>query len=193
MARMNQEINASSTADIAFLLLIFYLVTTTMNVDSGISRRLPPMADQSQPDDGIKFNERNVLKVYISAGDAVMVGGQRVNVSGIKDIAKEFITNPNNDPNLPETEEKEVPIFGMFPVSKGVISLQNDKGTTYNMYIQVQNELTKAYNEVWNELALTKFSRTFNEISEDERGAIRKAIPNKISEAEPVDLAKKKK
>lgn len=192
MARPNNEINASSTADIAFLLLIFYLVTTTMNVDSGISRILPPMADDTQVDKGQDVKPRNTLLVRINHLDAVSVGGERVEISQIKDITKEFIQNLSNDENLPEKEEIDVPIIGKYNVSKGIVSLQNDKSSTYDKYIQVQNELTKAYNEAQNELSTQHFGKTYAELNDDEKAAIRKAIPNRISEAEPRDLSKKK-
>lgn len=192
MARPNNEINASSTADIAFLLLIFYLVTTTMNVDSGISRILPPMADDTQVDKGQDVKPRNTLLVRINHLDAVSVGGERVEISQIKEITKEFIQNLSNDENLPEKEEIDVPIIGKYNVSKGIVSLQNDKSSTYDKYIQVQNELTKAYNEAQNELSTQHFGKTYAELNDDEKAAIRKAIPNRISEAEPRDLSKKK-
>lgn len=193
MARPNNEINASSTADIAFLLLIFYLVTTTMNVDSGISRVLPPLADNAQQDKGIDNLERNTLLVRINHQDKISVGGRQVDVIQIKDIAKEFILNPNDDPNLPQKEEQDIPLIGKYMVSKGIISLQNDKSTSYDTYIQVQNELTKAYNEVRNELSIKSFGKSATELTDaDQKKALTKAVQTKISEAEARDLSKKK-
>lgn len=196
MARSNTEINASSTADIAFLLLIFYLVTTTMNVDSGISRTLPPIADPNQIDEGLKINRRNTLQISINFKDQIVLVGENgasfIQPSEVKDIAKEFIMNPNNDIHLPEKVDTEIDIIGTYPVSKGVISLKNDRTTSYSAYIQVQNELTKAYNEVWNELSTQKFGKVYTDLTDEQKTAIRAAIPNKISEAEPVDLSKKK-
>ncbi|CDN31699.1 Biopolymer transport exbD protein [Mucinivorans hirudinis] len=196
MARAKNEINASSTADIAFLLLIFYLVTTTMNVDSGISRTLPPMADPNQKDKGLDVKQQNSLQVKINLNDRILVGGQIVDISQVKDIAKNFIQNPNNDPNLPEKVDTEIELIGVYPVSQGIISLQNDRTTTYDVYVQVQNELTKAYNEAWNELATLKFGKPLADLDENQRKAIRSssgAIPMRISEAEPVDHTKGKK
>ena len=79
----------------------------------------------------------------------------------------------------------------MFPVSKGVISLQNDRGTSYQAYIAVQNELVKAVNELRDELSKAKFGRPFLALSEDQQEAIKKAVPQNISEAEPKDVAKR--
>lgn len=178
-------------ADIAFLLLIFFLVTTTMNVDSGLSRTLPPLVD-NKLDDGVEVKERNVLAIKVSGNDMVLVAGQRVRPTDVREMAKTFAINANDLETLPEKEEKEIPLLGKFMVSKGVISLQNDRSTSYEIYLAVQNELTKAFNELRNELSNTKFNRNFAELTADEKAAITAAIPVKISEAEPVDLTKKK-
>lgn len=191
MARPNTEINAGSMADIAFLLLIFFLVTTTMNVDSGISRILPPWVDNPQ-DDGMENKERNTFIIKVSGNDQILVSGNRVAIGQVKDMAKEFILNPTNAENLPEKEMTEVPLIGQFPVSLGVISLQNDRSTTFEAYLAVQNELTRAYNQVRNDLANRQFSANYSELTDAQRVAINKAIPTKISEADPVDLTGKK-
>lgn len=193
MARANQEINAGSMADIAFLLLIFFLVTTTMNTDTGIMRTLPPMADESVPDKGLDIKERNALQVLVSASDMVLVAGKRVEVWQIKDIAKDFLANPSNAENLPEKEVIEVPVIGAYPVSKGIISLLNDRGTSYYKYIEVQNELKAAVNELRNELATTKFNAPYAKLTDEQQAAINKAIPDRVSEATPVDMTGGKK
>lgn len=164
-----------------------------MNVDSGISRVLPPLADNAQQDKGIDNLERNTLLVRINHQDKISVGGRQVDVIQIKDIAKEFILNPNDDPNLPQKEEQDIPLIGKYMVSKGIISLQNDKSTSYDTYIQVQNELTKAYNEVRNELSIKSFGKSATELTDaDQKKALTKAVQTKISEAEARDLSKKK-
>ena len=188
MARRIQEINAGSMADIAFLLLIFFLVTTTMDVDSGIQRVLPPMPDPNLKDEGLEVNKRNLLLVFVNKADAVSVGGQIMDVTMIKDKVKEFILNPLDDPNLPAKKIEQIDLIGDYPVSEGVVSLQNDRGTSYNMYIMVQNELTRAFNEVRNEVSMQKFGRRFDELSDDQRTAVAKAVPLKISEAEPRNI-----
>ena len=188
MARRIQEINAGSMADIAFLLLIFFLVTTTMDVDSGIQRVLPPMPDPNQKDEGLEVNKRNLMLVFVNKADAVSVGGQIMDVTMIKDKVKEFILNPLDDPNLPAKKIEQIDLIGDYPVSEGVVSVQNDRGTSYNMYIMVQNELTRAFNEVRNEVSMQKFGRRFDELSDDQRTAVAKAVPLKISEAEPRNI-----
>lgn len=192
MARKCPEINAGSMADIAFLLLIFFLVTTTMGTDSGIQRVLPPLVDK-QNDDGIENKERNTLVIKVAGNDAILVGGQRVGLNGVVGITKEFITNPTQSEHLPETETVQIPLIGAYEVNKGVISLQNDVSTTYEVYLAVQNELTRAYNEVRDDVSNRFFQKKFSELNDEQKKAVTTAVPNKVSEAEPVDLTGGKK
>ena len=187
MARSAPEINSGSMADIAFMLLIFFLVATTMDVDSGISRKLPPIPEE-QPEDTPPIKERNVFVVLINSNDKLLVEGEPLNVSMLKDKAKEFIANPKDKPDLPEKKPVNIDYFGTYQVSKQVISLQNDRSTSYEMYIKVQNELAKAYNELRNELSLQKFGKKYSELSDDKQKAIRKIYPQRISEAEPKNV-----
>ena len=114
-----------------------------------------------------------------------------MDVSLLKDKIKEFLTNPSDDPNLPEKEIKEIEGFGPCPVSKGVISLQNDRGTSYQAYIAVQNELVKAINELRNEFSRKNFGKPYAKLDEDKQKIVRDAIPQQISEAEPKDVGKR--
>ncbi|MEG0725545.1 MAG: biopolymer transporter ExbD, partial [Mucinivorans sp.] len=170
---------------------IFFLVTTTMGTDSGISRILPPFVDKAQ-DAGIDVRERNTLIVKVSGKNQVLVGGQRVDLRQVKDIAVEFITNPTQSEDLPEVEVQNIDLIGNFPVTKAIISLQNDVSTTYEVYLAVQNELTRAYNEVYSSLASKLFNKKYSELNMDQKRALREAVPMKISEADPVDLTGKK-
>jgi len=182
-----QEVNAGSMADIAFLLLIFFLVTTTMDTDSGLSRMLPPpVPEDEEPPPPIK--DRNVFEVLINAQNRLLVEGESMNLDQIREEAKIFIENPADDESLPAKEEKEIDYFGVYPVTKGVISLQNDMGTQYQMYLSVQNELQAAYTELRDELAQRKFGQKYRELEDDKQDAIRKIYPQKISEAEPKNL-----
>ena len=194
--RKVQEINAGSMADIAFLLLIFFLVATSMNTDTGLVRVLPPMPDPNQKQEDVKVKERNLLLVFVSKGNNIMAGGQQMDIHQLKDKAKEFILNPMEDENLPEKEVKEFELPDgskwNYPVSLGVISLQTDRGTSYETYIMVQNELTRAFNEVRNEVAMRKFGVKFEDLNEDQRNILTKAVPLKISEAEPRNVGGKK-
>jgi biopolymer transport protein ExbD len=177
-------------ADIAFLLLIFFLVATTMDIDTGLQRQMPPYnPDAEQNDDQIK--ERNVYVVLINSNDQLLVEGQQMNIHQLRDKAKEFIMNPQNKDNLPEKRPVEIDLLGEVMVSKGIISLQNDRGTSYDMYIKVQNELIAAYNEVRDEEAMQRFGRNYEDLTEDKRDAIKEFIPQIISEAEPKNIGGK--
>lgn len=185
MPRKLPEYNSSSLADIAFMLLIFFLVTTTMDTDSGIMTQLPPPVPPNQEKNDDKIKERNVFVVLINKNDQILVEGKPMHINDLKDNAKEFIENPNRAENLPEFRQKEVPFFGLVEVSKQVISLQNDRGTSYGLYIEVQNELQRAYNELRDELALRKFGTRYDALEGEKQVAIRKIYPRAISEAEP--------
>lgn len=183
-----EEINASSMADIAFLLLIFFLVTTTMNVDTGLPRLLPPMPQKDQKEEMQDYNKRNVLLVRINKSDKLLVGGKPLDISQLRDKTKEFLQNPNDDPNYSEKKDKEIQGLGTIGVTKGVVSLQNDRATTYAAYLEVQNELIAAYAELRNDLAVQRFGKKYDKLSEDQQKAIQQAIPQRISEAEPVEV-----
>ena len=181
------EINAGSMADIAFLLLIFFLVATTMNTDTGIQRVLPPWVE-NPTDDAPPIKERNLMAVKVNQYDQIQMQGKLVDLHQVKDLAKEFILNAGNSEDLPEKKMTEIELIGQYPVSEGVLSLQNDRGTSYDMYIKVQNELTRAFNEIRDNVARQYFGAPVSELDDAKREAIQKAVPNKISEAEPKNI-----
>jgi biopolymer transport protein ExbD len=227
-----QEINAGSMADIAFLLLIFFLVTTTMDQDIGILRQLPPPVPEDQPDPP-EVKKRNVYEVLVNSNDQLLVEGQRMDIRDLRAGAVEFYTNPNNSPDLPQLnrvtragvqdninrlkqalsqspdnddlrkklEDEEdrmaaIELIGEYDElpSSALISLQNDRGTSYEMYIKVQNELSAAVNGLRNTLSEEKFNVPYSELNpakaEDKPKikAIRAVYPQRISEAEPKDI-----
>ncbi len=192
--RQIQEINAGSMADIAFLLLIFFLVATTMNTDTGLGRMLPPMPPEDQKQEDIKVKERNLFLILVSGSGSIMAGPQGgeqdyVSVAQLKDLTKDFILNVSNSEELPEKKDKEIELpdgtTWVYPVSEGVISLQTTRDTNYDIYIQVQNELTRAFNEIRDAVAMQKFGVKFAELQKEEAAAVSEAVPPKISEAEP--------
>jgi biopolymer transport protein ExbD len=195
-ARKTPEVRADSQADIAFLLLIFFLVATTMNSDKGLSRVLPPLPPEDVKVEDIKVKERNVLLVFVNAAGQIMAGNESMDIRGLKDKAKEFILNPMDDENLPEKKDTEIDLGDgskwTYPVSEGVISLQTTRDTNYEVYIMVQNELSRAFNEVREQVSMQKFGHAFADLNEDQRSAVTKAVPQKISEAEPRQGANKK-
>ena len=184
--RKVQEINAGSMADISFLLLIFFLVATTMNTDTGLMRMLPPMPPENQQQEEIKVKERNLFLVLISGSGNIM--------AGVPGKQEQIVLNPMDDENLPEKVDREIDMADgskwTYPVSEGVVSLQTTRDTGYQAYIMVQNELTRAFNEVRDDVAQRKFGAKFSELNEDQRNAVSKAVPLKISEAEPRNIKK---
>ena len=192
--RKTPEVRADSQADIAFLLLIFFLVATTMNSDKGLSRVRPPLPPEDVKVEDQKIKDRNVLLVFVNAAGQVMAGDESMDIRGLKEKAKEFIVNAD-DENLPEKKDTEIELEDgskwTYPVSEGVISLQTTRDTNYEVYIMVQNELARAFNEVRDDVAMKKFGSLFADLNEDQRSAVTKAVPLKISEAEPRQGAKK--
>ncbi len=186
--RQTPEINAGSMADIAFLLLIFFLVTTTMDVDTGISRKLPPPPTGEEDESDI--NQRNIFTILINSRDKLLVENKPGNIQMLRSMTKEFMTNPQNREDLPEMTMKNIEGIGnvRVPAKSAVISLKNDRGTSYKMYIAVQNELTAAVNELRDDLSMQKFGKKYSELDEDRSKAIQKALPVPISEAEPEDI-----
>ena len=192
MAKPLPALNTTSTGDIAFLLLIFFLVATTMDVDKGLDRRLPPMPDETQKQQDVKVNRRNIVVVRINAQDRILAGGEPMDVTQVKNKIKEFITNPANSESLPEKEMKDIEGFGQYAVSKGVVSLQNDRGTSYSAYLRVQNEIVKAFNEIRDDFAMINYGSKYAELDEEKQKIVREAVPQSISEAEPKDVSKKR-
>ena len=183
MAKKLPQPNTSSTADIAFLLLIFFLLTTTMDTDTGITRRLPPPVDEDVEQ---KVEERNTLVVLVSYDNRIMCEGEEIQLSELKAIAKEFIDNPNNSSRLPKKVPVTIEFLGDVEITKPhVISLQNDRATKYWRYMDVQNELIAAYNELRDELSLREFGKPYDELDEPHQKAVAAYYPQKISEAEP--------
>ena len=196
--RKVQEINAGSMADIAFLLLIFFLAATTMNTDTGLARMLPPIPPEDQQQEEVKVKERNLFLVLINGSGQIMAGqpGKQefIELRDLKNKTREFVLNPLEDEDLPEKEET---VFDLpdgskwtYPVSLGVVSLQTTRDTGYQPYIMVQNELARAFNEIRDEVALKKFGDKFESLNSEQRDIITKAVPLKISEAEPRNIKK---
>lgn len=173
MARPVQEVNAGSMADIAFLLLIFFLVTTTIDTDKGIAIKLPPMPEENQPQNDIRIKERNVLKVLVNANDMLLVDGEPTDIKELKRLTKDFIDNPSQNPDLAETPQK------------AIVSLKNDRGTSYNLYIQVHNELKAAYNELRDARAKQLYGKALDRLPESQQNEIKDYYRQVISEAEP--------
>jgi len=169
--RMKNEINAGSMADIAFLLLIFFLVTTTIAEDKGVLMKLPPWSEDEP--DNLKMKTRNVYSVLVNADNQLLVRGEGMDISELKDKTKDFISNPRKEEDKAETP------------TKAIIMLKNDRGTKYKTYLSVLNELKEAYNELRDESSERQFGKAYEFATSEQRSKIRSEIPLVISEAEP--------
>jgi len=176
--RLNNEINAGSMADIAFLLLIFFLVTTTIDVDKGVLVKLPPWSNEPPPE--MKLNERNVFSVLVNAENQLLVRGELEKIEDLREKAKEFIWNPEKKKDMAEKP------------TKAIISLKNDRGTEYGTYLEVYNELKAAYNELREEEAQRVHGKAFEYLSREKQKEIRARIPLVLSEAEPTNFGEEK-
>lgn len=165
-------VNAGSMADIAFLLLIFFLVTTKILSDQGILVRLPPYAET--PPTG-RVNDRNVLRVSLNARNELQVEDEEVALAQLQDAVVAFITNPDGSTDWAESPRK------------AVVSLLNDRGTAYHAYLGVYNEIMAAYQGIWEAAARERYAHAYQELSEKQQAAIRADYPLVVSEAEPTD------
>jgi len=202
--RENSEINAGSMADIAFLLLIFFLVTTTMDVDSGISRKLPEKSPIDNPDVIVK--QKNVFDIVVNRNNQILIEGtDYVKVTDIKRLAMQFIDNGGGVGNSVDGKPGEPcdycngakdPASSDHP-SKAIISLQSDRGTTYGMYVTIQNEIEAAYNQLRNDLSNKLYGRSYDllqsDYNDDPTESLKAKIdnlkdkyPQIISEPEPI-------
>jgi biopolymer transport protein ExbD len=173
--RMKNEINAGSMADIAFLLLIFFLVTTTIAEDKGILVRLPPWSEE-EPDIA-KLKTRNVYSVLVNAQNQLLVRGEPMDIENLRENAKEFIMNPTKREDMSEDPKK------------AIISLKNDRGTNYKTYLEVYNELKGAYDELWDELCQRRYGVAYSEdLPTAYKRTIKEDIPMILSEAEPTNF-----
>ncbi|MDR0603057.1 MAG: biopolymer transporter ExbD [Bacteroidales bacterium] len=192
MGRKTPGLNTGSMADISFLLLTFFLLTSSINTDQGIQRRLPPplIGNEKPP----KVNERNVLKILVNMYDQLLVNNEPMNnVNELKDRTKEFISNPNNNIHMSVVKLKYIEELGKeAPVSDGIVSLQSDRGTSYKMYIAVQNQLAAAFDELRDEYSRQNLGKSFENLSEEQRKGVQKVVPISISEAEPSNYGGKK-
>lgn len=188
-------INGSSSADIAFMLLLFFLLTTSMDTDQGLPRRLPRPPENKDQMEEEKINKRNTLLVMVSSDNRIMCAGEEVSLAQLREKTMEFVENPNNAENLPEKELVDLPVFGpQMITSNHIISLQCDRGTKYQTYIDVQNELAAAYNDLRDVISKKQFGKPFRALEDEEqREAVMKYYPQKISEAEPKKYGDSKK
>lgn len=194
------EINAGSMADIAFLLLIFFLVATTMEVDGGIARKLPQKQPLNQPPPP-KLKEKNVLQIAINRNDQLLVEGtQRVEIKDIKQIALDFIDNGGGEGNkgvgrCDYCKGNRNPSSSDHP-NKAVISLKSDRGTSYGAFIGIHDAIGQAYTELRNRVSMERYGKSFQALIKQQKSdksqklkdkikTIKELYPEIVSEVEP--------
>lgn len=170
--RETPEINGSSLADIAFLLLIFFLVVTTIDVDTGIGLMLPPIPDDVDPP---PVNERNLLNILVNAQGMVLLDEEPSAISEVRQRVKDFVDNPNNDPELSESPDD------------AIVSIKTDRRTPYNVYINMLDEVMGAYNELRNTASQSRFGVPYSALEDNsvQQEEIDDTYPKRISIAEP--------
>ena len=195
-------INASSTADISFILLIFFLVVTSMNSSTGLNVRLPEPPEDEELQDPPKIKKRNSLIVLVNMENEIMITqGEKppyqIDVDELRQLAKEFISNDENRVDYPEKHAEDIVfedkgVEHVLPsgrqqmvTSKHVISLQTHRGTNYNTYFEVSQALYGAYDELRDELAKKEFGKPYKNLDEVQQMLCRLYYKTMISEAEP--------
>jgi len=168
------EINPGSMADIGFLLLIFFLVSTTINTEKGISVQLPPI--NKEPISGT-VAKRNLCSILVNKDDKLLVREEEMMPNQLAEFLKEFITNPQHKPNFPRSPKK------------AIISIQNDRATHYDVYIEVYNKIKRAYGELRDQQAQILYQKNYEACNKAQQIVIRQMIPMIISEADPTDLS----
>ncbi len=177
--RESQTINAGSMADIAFLLLIFFLVTTTLEADMAIKRELPPITDEPTPPIVL---ERNILRVQINLNDELFVNDEVIPIAELRDLTKNFIDN-NGDGSCEYCIGEQLNTSSDNP-RKAIVSIQSDRNSSYAAFVEVQNEVTAGYNELRDKLSQKRYGDDFEKLNYSQQMDIKKAYPLIISEAD---------
>ena len=188
--RRNKKIvpglDTTSTADISFMLLIFFLMTSSMDSDKGLPRQLPPPEDEHLEQE-LLVKERNVMEISIDAANRLTCNGEEVTPAVLTDRVAEFVANETDDPSLPEKSTRELSLVGLCQVSdRHVLSIQVDRHTTYDAYFRVQNAIVAAYSRLRDNFSLRQFHHPYAQCSDNERDVIGLVYPQRISEALPV-------
>ena len=180
-------LNAMQTADMAFIMLCFFMMVTTMGSEFGLIRQLPPWVEHNPNDKGDKINERNVLVVKINVQNQLLVNNEYMEMSQLRAKTKDFFNINNSGDKYPEKETVELPYLGSININKtAIVSLQNDRGTAYRTYIQAQNELSAAINELRDEFSLQRFANRYENLTPEQQDVVGSQVYKMaISEAEP--------
>lgn len=184
------QLNTTSTADISFMLLIFFLITTSLDTDFGLRRQLPPATPEEQMEDR-DVKKRDLLTIRIDAADRLSCDDQPVTLAQLTDRVERFVDNAHNSPELPEKHWMDIPRLGRCAVtSKHVISLQADPQASYDTYFKVQNAIVIAYHNLRDRLARRHFGHPYDECSDAEREAVNTYYTQRLSESNDTEPAR---
>lgn len=181
------ELNTTSTADISFMLLTFFLVTTSMDSDNGIHRQLQPMPQEKQ-EQVAEAKRRDVLVVGIDAANRITCNGEQVAAEGLRAKVAEFVDNPRGLATMPEKVARDIPLLGRCSVTANhQIFVRADRAATYDAYFGVQDAIMAAYDDLRDSLAMRRFGHGYAECSDAERRAVEAYYPMRLSEGEIVE------
>ena len=176
------QLNTASVADISFMLLILFLVVTSMDIDKGLTRQLPPLSENEllQVRD---VSKRNVLQVTINDNDQLMVNGTLMDTNLLKERILSFVDNPNNNDSLPEKVPREIPLLGECSVThRHIIQLEAARNSSYDLYFKVQNTIVDAYRQLRDKLARQRFHHSYAQCDDNQKQALREYYPQRVSE-----------
>lgn len=175
--RETPEIPSASMADIAFLLLIFFMVTTTIDVDTGIGLVLPPPVDPNSPPPP-PIKQRNVLRILVNSAGQVLVNDEESSIPMIREIVKKHTTNNGADPRFAESTDK------------ALLSVKVDRQTSYDIFMKVYDEINMGYLELRRSYASQTFGTPYERLSDSQKKATDDKYKKKISFAEPEQSGK---
>lgn len=176
------QLNTTSTADISFMLLIFFLVTSSMDTDKGLTSQLPPPEDTTEQQEQ-EVKKRNVLELRLDADDVLTCNGETIGNDELTKRVEDFVANVSDAADLPEKSEREVHLIGRCRVSdRHIITIEADRETTYNAYFEMQNAIARGYNNLRDRLARSRFGHAYALCSQEERDAVAMVYPKRISE-----------
>ena len=181
------ELNTTSTADISFMLLIFFLVTSSMDTDKGLPRQLPPAPDETQQQE-VEVKKRNVMSIRLDADNRLTCNDEAVDAKQLTKRVAEFVSNPADDPLLPEKSMRELHLVGRHWVSdRHVLSVQVNRHSDYAAYFALQHAIVEAYGQLRNQMSMELFGHRYAECVPDERDVIMLIYPQRISEEQPAE------
>ena len=178
-------LDATSTADISFMLLIFFLVTSSMDTDKGLARQMPPPDETTEQQD-LLVKERNVLALALDADGRLTCNGDSLSMADLPKRVEQFVENVDDDPTLPERSERELHLLGRCRVSdRHLITMDFSRETTYDAYFQMQNAVARGYYALRQKLARRRFGTDYDKCTQEQREVIAMVYPQRISELLP--------